>query len=71
MYLNKKKYGLYFQGFFKVTGIDINLFHTANFPKKFFYGTYRFRFYYIPKNNEVYGCLIIIIELKQPWETNN
>ncbi|XP_022174004.1 uncharacterized protein LOC111036317 [Myzus persicae] len=57
-------------GYFIASGADTNLFHSANFPKTFYYGTYRFRFFYT-KNNEVYGCFIIVIELKRPWETNN
>jgi len=65
-----KMFDLYFQGITKASGADTGLFYKANFPKSFFYGTYKFRYYYT-KNNEVYGCFIIVIELKRPWETNN
>ncbi|XP_022174002.1 uncharacterized protein LOC111036316 [Myzus persicae] len=57
-------------GFYKMKGVDSELFNISNFPKTFFYGTYRFRFYYT-KNNEVYGCFMIVIEIKRPWETDN
>ncbi|XP_026813979.1 uncharacterized protein LOC113554366 [Rhopalosiphum maidis] len=55
-------------GVYKVSGIDTGIFMTSGFPKSFFYGTYRFRLFY-SKKNEVYGCFIIIIEIKRPWET--
>lgn len=67
---NKKKNGLYFQGFYDATDIDTYLFNNANFPKTLFYGTYRFRFSFT-KNNEIHGCFIMIIEIKRRWETNN
>jgi len=68
--LKKKMFDLFFQGIFKASGVDTSLFYNANFPKSFFYGTYKFRSFYT-KNNEVYGCFILVIELKRPWETNN
>ncbi|CAI6368741.1 unnamed protein product [Macrosiphum euphorbiae] len=57
-------------GLYEATGIDTDLFSTANFPKTLFYGTYRFRYSYT-KKDEVYGCFIIVVEIKRPWETNN
>lgn len=39
----------------------------SNFPKEFFYGTYKFNFMFT-KNKEVHGCFILVIELKRPWE---
>eukprot|EP00102_Acyrthosiphon_pisum_P027469 XP_016664679.1 PREDICTED: uncharacterized protein LOC107885542 [Acyrthosiphon pisum] len=57
-------------GFYEATGIDTDLFNIANFPKTLFYGTYRFRFSYT-KNNEICGCVILVLEVKRPWESNN
>jgi len=64
----KKKSGLCFQGFYKIAGIDTDTFMNTNFPKSFFYGTYKFRVTYT-KNNEVYTCFIIVLEVKRTWET--
>eukprot|EP00102_Acyrthosiphon_pisum_P023882 XP_016661092.1 PREDICTED: uncharacterized protein LOC107884113 [Acyrthosiphon pisum] len=47
-------------------GADSNI---SQFPKRFFYGTYKMRFRYT-KNKETYGCLIFVIEIKRPWETD-
>ncbi|XP_060881515.1 uncharacterized protein LOC132952993 [Metopolophium dirhodum] len=56
-------------GFYRAPGLntDKNLF--SNFPKKFFYGTYKMRVHY-EKNNIVYGCLTFVIEMKRLWETD-
>ncbi|XP_022174005.1 uncharacterized protein LOC111036318 [Myzus persicae] len=56
-------------GYYESTGIDTDVFNAANFPKTFFYGTYRLRFF-CTKNNEVYGCFTVVLEIKRPWETN-
>jgi len=68
-YVKKNKYGLCLQGIYRALGLktDKNLF--SNFPKKFFYGTYKMRLYY-EKDNIVYGCITFVIEVKRPWETN-
>jgi len=56
-----------FQGTFISTGVNTSLFEKGNWPKIFFYGHYKFRFYY-SKNNEIYGCIIFVIHIKRPWE---
>ncbi|CAH1714092.1 uncharacterized protein LOC114128780 [Aphis gossypii] len=56
-------------GLYKLSGIDTAVFSLVNFPKTYFYGVYKFRFFFT-KNNEVYGCTILVIELKRPWENN-
>ncbi|XP_060840905.1 LOW QUALITY PROTEIN: uncharacterized protein LOC132921741 [Rhopalosiphum padi] len=56
-------------GFYKVSGIDTANFASSNVPKTFFYGVYKFRFFFT-KKQEVYGCFILIIELKRSWETD-
>jgi len=58
-----------FQGVYKLSGLDTAIFSSANFPKTFFFGSYKFRLFYT-KNNEVYGCFILVLELKRPWEAN-
>lgn len=47
--------------------MDTEILNDSNLPKEFFYGTYRARFYF-SKQNEIYGCFIMIIEIKRPWE---
>ncbi|XP_027849169.2 uncharacterized protein LOC114128784 [Aphis gossypii] len=56
------------KGFYKLANIDTDTFMNTNFPKSFFYGTYKFRVTYT-KNNEVYTCFIIVLEVKRTWET--
>ncbi|XP_050053687.1 uncharacterized protein LOC126549170 [Aphis gossypii] len=56
------------KGFFKLAGIDTDTFKNTEFPKSFFYGTYKFRVMYT-KNNEVYACFTFVIEVKRTWET--
>ncbi|CAH1714090.1 unnamed protein product [Aphis gossypii] len=56
-------------GFYKLSGLDTAVFASANFSKKYFYGSYKFRFSFT-KNNEVYGCFVIVVELRRPWETD-
>ncbi|KAF0754850.1 Uncharacterized protein FWK35_00018189 [Aphis craccivora] len=48
-------------GFYKLSGVDTGIFMEANFPKSFFYGTYKFRIMYT-KNNEVCACFIFVVE---------
>ncbi|XP_060840903.1 uncharacterized protein LOC132921740 [Rhopalosiphum padi] len=57
------------KGFYKVHGVDTSVFNSVNVPKTFFYGVYKVRFS-ITKINDVYGCFIVIIEVKRPWETD-
>ncbi|XP_022161683.1 uncharacterized protein LOC111027582 [Myzus persicae] len=52
-------------GVYKSPGFDLSLFDKSNFPKSFFYGTYKFRMFY-SKSNEIFGCQVYIIELKRP-----
>eukprot|EP00102_Acyrthosiphon_pisum_P026891 XP_016664101.1 PREDICTED: uncharacterized protein LOC107885128 [Acyrthosiphon pisum] len=54
-------------GFYKGSGINTADLMLTNFPKTFFYGTYRMSCY-ITKNHETYGCAKIIVEVKRPWE---
>lgn len=63
-----KKCFMYFQGVYIASGMDTSIIKKTNFPKKFFYGTYKFRYFYSRKN-EIYGCFICVIDLKRPWET--
>jgi len=68
-YKDEKKIGFRFQGVYIISsGIDTNVFMDANFPKSFFYGTYKFRVSYT-KNNEVYACFTFVVEVKRTWET--
>jgi len=62
-----KKFGLCFQGFYKLAGVDTAIFMNTNFPKSFFYGTYKFRVMYT-KNKEAYACFIFVLEVKRTWE---
>lgn len=52
------------------TGMDTALFLKSSLPKTFFYGTYQFRLSYISKKKEVYACIILVVEIKRPWETD-
>eukprot|EP00102_Acyrthosiphon_pisum_P022430 XP_016659640.1 PREDICTED: uncharacterized protein LOC107883668 [Acyrthosiphon pisum] len=56
-------------GFYKGPGINTAVFELTNFPKTFFYGTYRVTSYYT-KHKEVCGCYIAVVEVKRPWETD-
>ncbi|XP_025198741.1 uncharacterized protein LOC112597045 [Melanaphis sacchari] len=56
-------------GYYPVVGADTSVFMDSNFPKSFFYGTYKFRVIY-SKKNEVYNCFTLIVEIKRPWETD-
>ncbi|KAL4148715.1 hypothetical protein QTP88_002884 [Uroleucon formosanum] len=57
------------EGYYKLPGLDTAIFKSTNFPKTFFYGTYRFRARFT-KNKIVYGCFIAVVEVKRPWETD-
>ncbi|XP_022174010.1 uncharacterized protein LOC111036323 [Myzus persicae] len=57
------------EGFYKGPGFDTALFMSSNFPKTFFYGTYRFRAHFT-KNQEENGCFGAVLEVKRPWETD-
>ncbi|XP_022164849.1 uncharacterized protein LOC111029908 [Myzus persicae] len=57
-------------GVYVSNGYDLtNAVQRSNFPKTFFYGTYKTRFYFTDDghNNET-GCATIVIEVKRPWE---
>eukprot|EP00102_Acyrthosiphon_pisum_P018948 XP_016656158.1 PREDICTED: uncharacterized protein LOC107882394 isoform X2 [Acyrthosiphon pisum] len=56
-------------GFYKGPGINTAVFELTNFPKTFFYGTYRFSAHFT-KQKIVYGCFMAIVEVKRPWETD-
>jgi len=48
-------------------GADTALIMDSGFPKTFFYGLYKFHFI-LSKNATYYGCFVIIVEIKRPWE---
>lgn len=60
-------YCFYFQGTYVATGLDTEIYKISNFPKTFFYGTYRFRLM-ISKKNETVACIIAVLSVKRPWE---
>ncbi|XP_025419795.1 uncharacterized protein LOC112690089 isoform X2 [Sipha flava] len=47
-----------------------NFISNSNFPKIFFYGTYKVRFFLTDKNNIEHGCGSVVVEVKRPWETD-
>jgi hypothetical protein len=50
-------------------GYDLtNAVLRSNFPKTFFYGTYKTRFHFTDQLNNEFGCSIFVIEVKRPWE---
>lgn len=57
----------YFQGYYPLSGFDTSNFLETNFPKTFFYGTYKLRFFYSDKTDN-YGCVLVLMEVKRPWE---
>jgi len=66
---NLKKYVLCCQGVFVAPGLVFSpaLMRSTNFPQSFVYGTYRVRLF-LTKNNEAYGCVIFVCEVKRLWE---
>ncbi|XP_022182516.1 uncharacterized protein LOC111042276 [Myzus persicae] len=46
-------------------GMDASLFEKANFPKTFFYGTYKFKMYQL-RENEIFGCQNFVVGFKRP-----
>ncbi|XP_016660864.1 uncharacterized protein LOC107884034 [Acyrthosiphon pisum] len=56
-------------GLYRGPGLNTDEHLFSNFPKKFFYGTYKMRVHY-EKNNIVYGCITFVLEVKRPWETD-
>lgn len=57
----------YFQGIYTATGTDTALIMESNFPKTFFYGTYKIHFI-LSKNGTRQGCFTLLVEIKRPWE---
>lgn len=58
----------HFQGLHISTGADTSLIEKdSEFPKQFFYGTYKFHTKFL-KNKDMYGCFVLIVEIKRPWE---
>lgn len=55
----------YFQGTYISQGIDQEILKDTNFPKTFLYGKYKLYTFYTLKN-ELYGCLLFIVEFKRP-----
>ncbi|XP_050525979.1 uncharacterized protein LOC126896876 [Daktulosphaira vitifoliae] len=55
-------------GIYIMDGFDLSLIEQSNFPKEFFYGTYKFKLFYTNKNNETVGCLYLVMDIKRPWE---
>ncbi|XP_050526763.1 uncharacterized protein LOC126897290 [Daktulosphaira vitifoliae] len=55
-------------GFYVMKAFDISLLQEANFPKQFFYGTYKLKTYYTDTNKNIVGCSIIVVEFLRPWE---
>ncbi|KAF0740673.1 Uncharacterized protein FWK35_00028987 [Aphis craccivora] len=52
-------------GTYIAQGFNMSLFMDTNFPKVFIYGTYRVHMYYSRKN-EIFGCIVCIVEFKRP-----
>lgn len=63
-YVKKIKCGLCLQGSYRVLGLNTDKNFFSNFPKTFFYGTYKMRFHF--ENNIVYDCIHYVIEVKRP-----
>ncbi|XP_060849625.1 uncharacterized protein LOC132928778 isoform X1 [Rhopalosiphum padi] len=56
-------------GVYVSKGYDLtNAVLRSNFPKTFFYGTYKTRFHFTDQLNNEFGCSIFVIEVKRPWE---
>ncbi|XP_050439217.1 uncharacterized protein LOC126844836 [Adelges cooleyi] len=51
-------------------GFDLSLLEKSYFPKKYFYGTYKLKIQYTNKEDDIVGCLILVIEFVRPWEYN-
>ncbi|XP_050436990.1 uncharacterized protein LOC126843473 [Adelges cooleyi] len=57
-------------GTFIMHGFDLALLENMNFPKQFFYGTYKLKVFYTDPSDVLVGCVIIVIEYVRPWEYN-
>ncbi|XP_050421328.1 uncharacterized protein LOC126833816 [Adelges cooleyi] len=49
-------------------GFDLTLIEDSNFPKQFFYGTYKFKLSYVDVKNQLVGCVVFVVEIIRPWE---
>ncbi|NP_001157403.2 uncharacterized protein LOC100302632 isoform 1 [Acyrthosiphon pisum] len=58
-------------GTYITPGIDKKKLEDMNFPKIYFYGTYKSVARYKNMENEVVGCNVIEVNIKRPWETPN
>ncbi|CAH1720394.1 unnamed protein product [Aphis gossypii] len=52
-------------GFYLSPGLDTSVLKDTNLPKAFLYGTYKSYIYYT-RQNEIFGCVAIVLELKRP-----
>jgi len=60
---------IYFQGVYEANGYDLTASTVrSGFPKIFFYGTYKTRFFMTDKHSYIHGCMNLIIDVKRPWE---
>ncbi|XP_050530414.1 uncharacterized protein LOC126899487 [Daktulosphaira vitifoliae] len=55
-------------GTYHLKGYDLSLISQANFPKEFFYGTYKYKLFYTDDKFVEVGCFFIIFDLLRPWE---
>ncbi|VVC34608.1 Hypothetical protein CINCED_3A024753, partial [Cinara cedri] len=56
-------------GVYVLKGLDITSFiPKLNIPKKFFYGTYKSRFEIFESNGKQASCLLVVFDVKRPWE---
>lgn len=51
-------------------GVNTNNFEKKllNMPKIFPYGTYKLHISFTDKNKAILGCIILLLEVKRPWE---
>lgn len=61
---------IYFQGVYVINGLDLtDIMSSFNFPKKFYYGSYKARVSGKDKYNNSIFCIMFIADIKRPWET--
>ncbi|XP_050439218.1 uncharacterized protein LOC126844837 [Adelges cooleyi] len=57
-------------GNYTLNGFDLSLLEKSNFPKQYFYGTYKLKIQATDKKDDPDSCLFIVSEVVRPWEYN-
>ncbi|XP_060834898.1 uncharacterized protein LOC132917918 [Rhopalosiphum padi] len=47
------------------SGVNPSIFEKSNFPKELIYGTYKMHIIFNSRKNDIFGCVVFIIEIKR------